>query len=333
MNPVPLAVGALLLVLAIIDILWTTLWVEGGAGPLTSLVMSSTWKTLKTVSGERPRVLSLSGPLILVLGLIMWIALLWAGWTFLFAGSEGSLIDTRSTGPISWTERFYFVGYTVFTMGNGDFTPNGGIWQVATALMTASGMLFVTLSVTYVLNVLSAVTQKRSLASGINGLGAHPSEILETSWNGDGFQGLELPLNTIASQLDTLTANHKAYPILHYFFTPQTSQAPTTNITILDETLTVLQFGVAPEHRPGEPAIRQARSSVQNYLDTLGQAFVEPASRPPPAPDLEHLRNDGIPTVPDETFTASLQEIDARRRHLLGLVESDARRWPGADNH
>ena len=214
------AVGAFFLLLAVVDILWTTLWVEGGAGPLTSRLMSSTWKTLKTVSGERPRVLSLSGSLILILGLTMWIALLWAGWTFLFAGGEGSLTDTRDTGPISLTERFYFVGYTVFTMGNGDFTPNDGIWQVATSLTTASGMLFVTLSVTYVLNVLSSVTQERSLANSINGLGAQSSEILETSWDGDSFQGLEVPLNMIANQLDTLTANHKAYPILHYFFTP-----------------------------------------------------------------------------------------------------------------
>ncbi len=332
MNTVYLVFGAFLLFVAVVDILWTTLWVEGGAGPLTSRLMSSTWKTLKAVSGERPRVLSFSGPLILILGLTMWIALLWTGWTFLFAGGEGSLIDTRNTGPISWTERFYFVGYTVFTMGNGDFTPNGGIWQVATALTTASGMLFVTLSVTYILNVLSAVTQKRSLASSINGLGAQSTEILETSWDGNTFQGLEVPLNTIASQLDTLTANHKAYPILHYFFTPQASQAPTTNITVLDEALTLLRFGVAAEHRPNVLAIRQARSSIQNYLDTLGSAFVEPASQSPPIPDLEHVRDGGIPTVSDEDFTTSLEEVDDRRRHLLGLVESDARRWPGADS-
>ncbi len=332
MNLGYLALGAFLLVLTVVDILWTTLWVEGGAGPLTSRLMSSTWNTLKMVSGKRPRVLSLSGPLILILGLVMWISLLWSGWTFLFAGGEESLIDTRNTGPISWTERFYFVGYTVFTMGNGDFTPNGGVWQVATALTTASGMLFVTLSVTYVLNVLSAVTQKRSLASNIHGLGGQSAAILETSWDGDSFRGLELPLNMISNQLNTLTSNHKAYPILHYFFTPQTSQAPTTNIAAFDEALTLLRFGVAPQHRPSEPAISQARLSVQNYLDTLGSAFVDPASESPPAPTLNRLRDIGAPTVSDEEFTSSLSEVDGRRRHLLGLVESDARNWPNTDS-
>ncbi|WP_226483232.1 potassium channel family protein [Natrinema amylolyticum] len=332
MNLLYLGVGVVLLLLAVVDLLWTTLWVEGRAGPLTSRLMSNTWEVLKKVAGERPRVLSFSGPLILVLGLTMWIALLWSGWTLLFAGGEETLIDTRNTGPISWTERFYFVGYTVFTMGNGDFTPNGGIWQVATALTTASGMLFVTLSVTYVLNVLSAVTQKRSLASSIHGLGGQSTEILETSWDGDSFQGLDGPLNLIANQLGTLTANHKAYPILHYFFTTERSQAPTTNIAILDETLTLLRFGVDPEHRPSEPTITQTRSSVQTYLDELESGFVGPASQPPPAPDLEQLRDSGIPTVSDEGFTNSLVEVDDRCRLLLGLVESDARNWPNTDS-
>ncbi|NIC00112.1 potassium channel family protein [Halobacterium sp. R2-5] len=332
MNLLYLVVGVIFLLLTVVDMLWTTLWVEGEAGPLTSRLMSSTWTILEKVSGERPRVLSLSGPLILVLGLTMWIALLWGGWTFLFAGGEESLLDTRNTGPISWTERVYFVGYTVFTMGNGDFTPNGGIWRIATALTTASGMFFVTLSVTYVLNVLSAVTQKRSLAGSIHGLGEQSTEILETSWDADSFQGLEVPLNLIVNELDTLTANHKAYPILHYFFTPERSQAPTTNVTVLDETLTLLQFGVEPEHRPSEPTITQARSSVQSYLDTLESEFVGPASQSPPAPDLEQLRDSGIPTVSDEEFTNSLVEVDDRRRLLLGLVESDARSWPNTDS-
>ncbi|WP_313691838.1 ion channel [Halorarum halobium] len=330
MSPVPLVLGVFFLLVAVVDLLWTTLWVEGGAGPLTTRLMTTTWNLLRRVLGHRPRLLSLSGPLILVTSLAMWIALLWIGWTLLFAGAENTLFDTRDAGPISWVERAYFVGYSMFTMGNGDFTPRDGVWQIATALMTASGMLFVTLSVTYVLSVLGAVTQKRSLASSIHGLGAGSAEILQRSWNGDSFDGLDVPLNTISAQLDTLTSNHKAYPILHYFYSPQTVQAPATNITVLDEALTLLRFGVAPQHRPSEIGVRQARSSVRNYLDTLGSAFVDPAPRSPPAPELALLRDGGVPTVPDEEFAASLEEVADRRRQLLGLVESDERRWPNS---
>ncbi|MDS0260952.1 potassium channel family protein [Haloarcula sp. S1CR25-12] len=328
MNYVYLGLGSLCLLLAVGDLLWTTVWVEGGAGPMTSRLMGWTWNAFRGVAGNRPRWLSVAGPVILVGSLVVWITLLWAGWTFVFAAAENALVDTRNAGPISWTERLYFVGYSVFTMGNGDFTPRDGVWQVVTALTTASGMLFVTLSVTYVLSVLDAVTQKRSLASSISGLGPRSAEILVTSWDGEEFHGLELPLNTIATQINTLTSNHKAYPILHYFYAPDTERAPATAITVFDETLTLLRFGVPEQHRPNELAIRQARTSVGSYLDTVDTTFVEPADEPPPMPAISAVRDGGVPTVGVEEFRDALPAVDDRRRQLSGLLQSDERRWP-----
>ena len=216
-------------------------------------------------------------------------------------------------------------------MGNGDFTPRDGVWQIVTALTTASGMLFVTLSVTYVLSVLGAVTQKRSLASGIHGLGTRSTEILLTSWDGESFRGLEIPLDTISTQLNSLTSNHKAYPVLHYFYGAEAEKAPATNVTVLDEALTLLRFAVSERDRPSDVAVAQARSSVQDYLDTLGSAYVEPADRSPPPPDLTPLRDGGIPTVSDQRFDRSIETLDDRRRKLLGLVEADEHRWPDSD--
>jgi hypothetical protein len=328
MNYGYLILGSVCLLLAVGDLLWTTLWVEGGAGPMTSRLMGWTWDGLRSIASNRPRWLSVAGPVILIGSLVVWITLLWVGWTFLFAGAENALIDTRDAGPISWTERLYFVGYSVFTMGNGDFTPQDGVWQVVTALTTASGMLFVTLSVTYVLSVLGAVTQKRALASSLSGLGSRSTEILATSWNGEEFQGLELPLNTISTQINTLTSNHKAYPILHYFYTPDTERAPATTITVFDEMLTLLQFGVPEQHRPNALAIRQARSSVNTYLETLDTAFVQAADESPPLPAISDVHEGGVPTVAREEFHDAMKTVDDRRRHLLGLLQSDERQWP-----
>lgn len=43
MNLVYLTVGILLVAGVIVDILWTTTWVEGGAGPLTARLMELIW--------------------------------------------------------------------------------------------------------------------------------------------------------------------------------------------------------------------------------------------------------------------------------------------------
>ncbi|ELY64199.1 potassium channel family protein [Natronococcus jeotgali] len=328
MNRIYLALGVFLLVGTVIDLLWTTLWVEGGAGPITSRLMVWTWRSLRWVGAQNSRLLSLSGPLIFVLTLAVWIVLIWSGWTLIFAGAENILIDTLNRGSVSWTDRIYFVGYTVFTLGIGDFAPREGLWQLITILATSSGLLFVTLGVTYTLSVLDAVTQKRAFATNVSGFGMRSEEIVRTAWNGEEFQGLDLPLNTVVTQLSTLTENHNAYPVLHYFHSAQRKQSPAVEITALDEALTLIRFGVPEPHRPNEIFVRNTRNSIENYLETLHENFVEPADGSPPTPDLGTLREAGIPTVSDEEFQTCLDGLDKRRRLLLGLVESDVRQWP-----
>ena len=320
--------GVLLLVIVVVDLLWTTLWVEGGAGPLTSRLMAGSWRILRKIGSQNSLLLSLSGPIVFVTGLSVWIMLLWSGWILIFATTESVLIDTLSRGPITWSDRIYFTGYTIFTLGTGDFVPQGSIWQIVTILATASGLLFITLAITYSLSVLDAVTQKRAFASEVSGLGMNAEEVLQTSWSGEQFYRLELPLNTITSQLDTLTVNHKAYPILHYFYSRRSEEAAVHSIAVLDEALTLFLFGVREEHRPDDLLINSARSSVQNYLRTLHSAFITPANDSPPLPALGAVREIGIPTVSDEEFAASIENLDERRRTLLGLVEADARQWP-----
>ncbi|MFW6320339.1 MAG: potassium channel family protein [Halohasta sp.] len=332
MNSVYMAAGIVVIGVAVVDLLWTTLWVEGGAGPLTARVMAGTWSFMRATVGQYPRLLSLSGPLLLVLTLSIWIVLLWLGWTLVFLGGVVPLIDTVGTGSVSWVDRLYFVGYTLFTLGNGDLVPRDGPWQIVTVLTTASGMLFVTLSVSYILSVLDAVTQKRAFASGVTGLGMQPEDIVQHGWNGGSFEGLDLPLSASTSQLNTLASNHRAYPLLHYFHNANPERAPVVAIVVLDEALTLLGDGIPAEHRPSEPIVVNARASVDNYLEILRSAFISPADRTPPPPAIGSLREVGIPTVDDDTFEASVDERADRRRALLGLADSDMREWPTASD-
>nr|WP_233340580.1 ion channel [Haloprofundus sp. MHR1] len=323
-----LLLGVLLLVIATVDILWTTLWIEGGAGPLTSRLMDGTWRTLRRLTNGNSYLLSLAGPFILVNSLAVWIALLWTGWTFVFAGSATSLINTTTGSSVSWLDQLYFTGYAMFTLGNGGFAPNGGIWQIVTVLVTANGMLFVTLSVTYVLSVLGAVTQKRSFAIGVTGLGTRGGEVIRAAWNGQEFEELPLLLNTHITELNRLTSNHKAYPILHYFHSARSDAAAITSIAVLDDALTILHVGIPNQHQPSNIILESGRSSIESYLKTLHGSFVDPEGRTPPPLSLDSVRNAGIPTVSESEFETALDDLKMRRRTLLELVESDERQWP-----
>ena len=327
MNLLYLGLGVVLLLGVTIDLLWTTLWAEGGAGPLTHWLMTGLWGGFRTVSNQDSRVLRLAGPLFLLAELLMWVILLWVGWTLVFASAEEILIDTLDRGLISWTEWLYFVGYTLFTLGNGDYAVQDGVWQIVAAVTTLNGLVFLTLGATYFLSVLRAVTQKRAFAMGVTGLGTRSEAIVQSAWDDEGFQGLNLLLITYAAELDTLTSNYKAYPILHYFYGQQERWAPIIAVCLLDDTLTLLRFGVQEHERLPNPIINNARSSVQNHLDVLSGTFIESADRAPPAPDLDSLREAGVPVVNDEEFDEALEQLRVRRQDLLGLAEGDARQW------
>lgn len=60
-------------------------------------------------------------------------------------------------------------------------------------------MLFITLIVTYILSVLDAVTQKRSFAMGVSGLGKQGTETVKKGWNRDNEELREIDLPVIAA--------------------------------------------------------------------------------------------------------------------------------------
>jgi len=234
--------------------------------------------------------------------------------------------------PVTWSGRLFYVAYTIFTIGDGDFYPPVGIWQIASGLTTASGMLFVTMGVSYILSVLGAVSTKRSFASSVSGMGPDSESVVTAAWDGKSLDGLGLPLNSLASQLDTLADQHKSCSVLHYHHSQDAQQSSAMAVVILDESLTLLRFGVHPDARPNLLLIQNARSASQNYLETLNDSFITRADDPPAAPDLERLAQAGIPTVPDEQFADSIHGLSLRRRSLLGIVHGDAWHWPPIDD-
>ena len=328
MNLFFLLLGAFLLAFVIIDLLWTTLWVDGGSGPISGRLSTVLWAGLRRLGGRRSRTLSLAGPIILTATLFVWVALIWGGWALLFAGDAGSLVNARADEPVTWAGRIYFVAFSMFTMGNGDLYPAGGFWQIVTSLTTASGMLFVTMGVSYILSILGAVATKRSFASSVTGLGGRGEEVIAAGWDGKTLHALDLPLSALGSRLSLLVEQHKAYPVLHYYHSQESEDASAVAVAILDETLTLIHAGVPDDAQPDPILIKSARSSVESYLETLNSAFITPAAEAPPRPDLSRLRAAGIPTIPEDAFTARLAALDARRRKLLGMIRADAWEWP-----
>lgn len=328
MSAFYLILGIIVLLIGILDFIWTTLWVDGGAGPITKQISSLIWRTLRKVKGLSSRLFSWSGPITLVVALLTWIFFLWAGWTLIFAGNPASITDSQDNNPISWMERIYYTGYLIFTLGNGDYIPAEGIWQFATTIASCTGLLFITLGVTYLLSVLGAVTQKHALAESIIGFGNNGIDIVLNSWNGRNFHDIDLLLNSYASQLSFITSQHNSYPVLHYYHTDNAQEALPAAVVALDEALTIFLYAIPEELLPNGALLKETRASITSYLSTLHSANIEPSDHSPPLIDLYHLREAGLRTVSDEKFLDYLSELQDRRRLLLAILEENHRQWP-----
>lgn len=330
MNPWYVVLGLLLIGVTFADALWTTLWVDGHSAPVTGRLTSLVSRVTTRLAGRRQRLLSITGPLVLVMTVMHWALLLWAGWVALFSAERGSLLHSHRQTPADLPERIYFTGYSIFTLGNGDYSPSGRFWQVATAAASLSGLVLVTLAVTYLLSVLESVVNKRSFASQVMALARTPEDFVLHSWNGRGFPGLELQVMSLTEQLNRVTEQYQAYPMLHYYHAAGPAQSVPLALAVFEDALTLLAHGVGDEHRPGPAAVHCARESVGEFLRTIRNVYVSRARDTPPAPRLDRLRAAGIPLVSDAEFAAALGDRAEQRRLLLAFVESERRDYPRA---
>lgn len=319
--------GITVVILTLVDALWTVLWVDGAGGPFTSRTTSLTWRMVRRIGTQRHRLTSVTGPLILTGTVVGWVLALWVGWVLVFAADPQSLLSPQGS-TASWNGRIWFVAYTMFAAGNGDFSPASGLWQILGSLVNGTGFFLITLSVTYLLSVISAVVDKRAFASSVHALGRTPSAMVLAGWNGHDLRSLDRQLAQLSTQLSRLTEQYLSYPVLQYYHAARAEKSPALAVAMLDDALLLLHVGVAPEARPSPADLAALRSTVETFLETLDVAFIGPAKDTPPPPDLTRLRTAGVPTVSDDDFAAVLRESEDRRRKLLGSVRNDGWTWP-----
>ena len=106
---------------------------------------------------------------------------------------RGAVVGSRANEPAP------------FALGTGDYVPVGGTWEVLSAVASLRGLFVVTLAITYVLSVVSAIAAKRQLAGNVHNLGASPADLVCRAWDGSRFSGLDQFLPSFGRALETHT--------------------------------------------------------------------------------------------------------------------------------
>lgn len=319
--------GTGLILFMLFDMLWTTMG-EGG-GPLSRRFLNAIWRGILSLHDryKSRRFYSFSGIVLVLLVVVIWIVMLWGGWLLIFLVPEQAVVDASTGEPAGFWDRVYYVGFTLFTLGVGDFRPELPLYQVLTTVASLSGLFLMTLSITYLLSVVQSAQQKRKLGVHISSLGRTAEEILLTTWNGERFDALEDHLVTLTGQVAGLKQQHLTYPGLHYFQGLDPSEACALSIAALDDALSVIRYGMKPGEYINTGLLVSARYVLSEFVNTLDATFVDPAEEAPPLPSLKKLRERGFPVVEDETFQQRMTSQARRRKLLKALVINDAWDW------
>lgn len=324
-------VGVALVVLAVVDQYLTTLTLQGG-GPVTSRLVAGLWRPAARSRRISHRVLQRYGALMLPVILGTWLVLLYTGWTMFFLARSDAVVVASTGEPVGSLPRLYFVGYVLTTLGNGELRPGDGYGQVGTVAAALCGLALITLAITFVMPVLDAVVHKRQVARTVVGLGATSRDVLANGWDGRGFSAMTTHLANLVPELTSLAQQHVAYPVLHYFHTPDRVTALAPAISVLDEALTLIRHGVAPEHRLDAVTTRTTATAIEVLLEALDAAHIDAADRAPDPPPLSTLVELGIPTVEPAGYEAAVAGLAGRRALLLAFVASDGWTWEPQDD-
>ena len=331
-DVVAVVAGSALVVLVLLDALLTTLAAGAGAGPLTNLLTRSAWRASLAAhrrdhEGSRLRY---AGTVLLLLTVLVWVLVLWLGWTLVLLGS-GAVESSQTTQQAGVADVVYYAGFTLFTLGVGDFVATTPGWRVVTAAASYNGLFLVTLGITYLLSVVGAAVDRRAMAVRIHALGHSSEQIVARGWTGQSFSSAFVQqLVALSGDIATLAEKHLAYPVLHYFHSGGRDAAASLAIAHLDGAMLLLREGVDVDARPDDSATAPVRELIDRYLTTVGTSVVVNRSEAPRAPSLAPLAAAGLPVVDADRFAEAVAREHDRRRTLLQLVHNDGWSWSGS---
>lgn len=316
---IPLALtGAAILVIVYSDFIYTALSASG-SGFLSKRVTHLLWKCLSFLSQGKGKhlVRNYSGMVSILALLTVWLLLTWLGNGLIFCSDPDSIRVTGADKQVGVVEKFYFAGYTLATLGNGDLYPVKPFWKMFTVFVALSGFSLLTIAITYLIQVLTSEIDKRKLSLYIASLGTTPQDILLNGWDGKTFRRLETHFASLSPMILSHSQHHLAYPILHQFSSHRPLDSTAFTLSILDEALSILYLYIPEARRPDEIILRPVREALTHYLITIEHDFITPAPRPLDVPTIDRLHEKGIPMLTERLGRPELWDRLRRRRSLL----------------
>ena len=321
--------GVTILLMLYSDLFYTTLSTNG-AGVISGFISRNIWKIILFLKNKlKADLLKFGGIMILLSIFISWIMMAWAGYSLIYQLDPSNIFNTKSDAPASFWDKWYYAGYTLSTLGYGDFYVEKTGWKLFSVITSLSGLSIVTIAITYLIQVISSEIAQRQLALHISTFGQSSEEILINILKENGSVNLQSQFESISLQVLSHSQHMLAYPVIHYFHASKLRDSAAINLAILDEALSILLIVQTKEEFNSNVKYTSLRKSLTVYLQTMEDGeFVKPANIAPAIPDLTALLKLEAFEVPTANLIKrGYDSLEYRRKIWKSIIEHNGRNW------
>lgn len=314
--------GGLLVVAGLWDAVTTTVNVNERIGHVARAVFAVTHRPLSALLRGGAR--SSAALLQVVVLILTWLALLWLGWWLVLLGRPAAFAHSATGEAAGAADTLYVAGYGLFALGVGDIAPTTTAAQVLVVLSSATGLILITLVVTYLLMLTRAATHKRHVARLVRSLGDGPEEIVRHAWDGSSFQPAIPPLQDIARELAMVAEHQVTFPVLYEFGTHRPELTLGGRLVDILDAIHLMR-AAAPQARIPEVSSHQLRVGMAELVRAV--PLLDEVDELAPEPGVGVLDQLGVPVTDGEVDT-HLDAALRRELHALAMLEG----WPKTED-
>jgi hypothetical protein len=276
-------VGVALILAVMADVFLTVLYARVGrrglarfgTGVISERVAVGVWRAFRWAGTRGGRInddlLSFAAPVIVVLFLAVWVAMLTAGSAMVLQPALGS--DIRATSghtPTDFFTAFFIAGGNISTMGAGPYVPRTWLFRAVYVINALTGLSILTLTLTYLMQIYTTLQRRNTLAFKLDvmaGSTGDAAELVAGLGVGGHFDAGYTQLAELGAEIVSQKEAYQFYPVLFYFRYRQACYATSRMALMLLDAVSLMQGALGSD---AADWIKRTAAVKQLWLATIG---------------------------------------------------------------
>lgn len=274
-----------MLLITCVDVFLTVLYARSKAGVFTPRVQRGIWQLFRIVAARfhksRQLILSFAGPCMAVVIPVVWVGLIMIAYALMYWPTLGSgFIATHGQGGYNFLTAVYISGYSLTTLGLGDYIPATSFYRLLFMSESFVGFSVITLVITFLVEVYNAVHSRNVLTVMLHHRSGNTGDagelVARLGAHGD-FEHAGRDVSEIASNLVEILEHHHSYPITYYFVFEQVHYCIARMTLLSMETATIIR-SLLPHDKyatfTDSSSVVELFGSAKHLIDELAGSFL-----------------------------------------------------------